>query len=514
MNKKLESIIKSHLDGKLFEAKEEYLNLISSLSGEDLEICSINLGNIFYLNEEKDKAKEYYQNALSLNSNNEKVYFNLAMVYFSEENLEKAKEYFLQALEINPYYLSAYINLAIIYKKLEFFDEAINCYEKALSLEKNDGDIYYNYANVLMKKEYYNNAIIFLEKSLTLNSKKIYKTYYSLGVVYQNQGLYKKALEFFNKSLEHKKDYADAHFAKATILLLFGDFINGWREYSYRWDAKNELQRPTYKVNWFNGQSLKNKRVLVQQEQGFGDNIQFIRYVDRLVADGATVFLAIKKELHRLFSSIKNINIVGDSDIVENIDYFTSLLDLPNIYSKDQKEFFYKDKYLAFIKEEFFELKGKNKLNIGFVWRGNPSHKGDKKRSIDLKYFEILFQNSDVDFYSLQFDNSEELNEYKNKYDNIYDCKSYINDFNDTANIVSKFDLVITIDSSMAHLCGALGIKTWLLLNKFPEWRWLLNRDDSIWYKSLELIRQDVENDWQRLLKKVDKKLKGLKNGK
>lgn len=494
MDKRVLEVIDIHLNKDISKAKGLYEDLLNEndLLSEDYEAININLGNIYFLEKNYLEAREYYEKSLSYNSQNEKIFFNIAMTFFNNEELLEAKEYFQKAININPNYLNAHINLGVLNKKLELLDESIFCFETALDINSNEADIYYNYANIFLKKEQYNAALVFFQKALELNSKDEYKIYYSIGLTFQFQNEYEKALDYFNKTLKLKKDYADAHFAKATVLLIKGDFENGWKEYEYRWDASNELKRPQYEVQWLrNLDNIKNKRILVQQEQGYGDNIQFVRYVFKLVELGADVYLAVREPLYRLFSTISDIKLLKNNEILENVDYFTSLMDLPKVFYHIQNEFLYKDSYLSFIKENIFTPINKDKLNIGFVWRGNPVHKGDKKRSIELSNFQNLFQNNHIDFYSLQYENSEELEYYQKLYDNIYDCKNLINDFNDTANIITKLDIVITIDSSMAHLCGALGVKTYLILGRNSEWRWLLNRNDSIWYKSVEIFRQN-----------------------
>lgn len=502
--------------GMFSQALEIYEKLLENeLSKNEYEVVFSNIGNIFFLKKDYNKAQDYYYKALGYNDNNEKIYFNIAMANLNKNLLPQAKEYFQKAIDINFNYLNAYINLGIVNKKLELYDEAIICFEKALDLNPNEPDTYYNYANVLMKKEQYNISLAFFQKALSLNSKSIHKIYYSMGLVHQYKLNYIKALEYFNKSLQLKTDYADAHFARATILLLMGDFKNGWNEYFYRWEATNELKKPDYQIKWYGGENLENKTILVQEEQGFGDNIQFIRYVSKLTKNKNTkVYLALREPLQRLFSNINNIEIISNNQYLQNIDYFVSLLDLPRIFYKDQNEFLFKDKYLEHLKEDIFDVKNKNKLNIGFAYRGNPKHKGDKKRNVSLSYFEKLFKLDFCDFYSLQYENDEDLESYLNTYKNIYLCKNIIKDFNDTANIVCKLDLVITIDSALVHLCGALGIKTFLILNKNSEFRWLLNRDDSIWYNSLRLFRQGEDFTLNKVFEKIIKDIKLLKDSK
>lgn len=509
MNKTILEIIKLQEKGFFKEAKKSYEKLLNEpLSSEDLSLVYANLGNIYFSFDNYQKAKENYELSLNISQKNEKVFFNLGTVYLKLEDLEKAKYYFTKAISINSNYTNAYINLGIVNKKLEFLDESIRCFEKAIDINPNESEIYYNYANTLLKLEQYNLSLSLFQKALALNCKDKYKVFYSIGLVYQYKNQFEKAIESFNKSIDLKSDYADSHFAKATILLQKENFEEGWKEYEYRWEANNELKRPEYKINWLNNfNNIKNKRILVQQEQGYGDNIQFVRYVNKLVELEAEIFLAVREPLRKLFSNIKGITLVKDSDLLENINYFTSLLDLPRIFNQYQNEFLYKDKYLEFIKENIFEVKNKKKRNIGFVWRGNPIHKGDKKRNISLEYFEKLFKLDNCDFYSLQYENDEELDKYIKNYKNIFRCNHLIKDFNDTANIVTKLDLVITVDTSIVHLCGALGVKTYLILGTNSEWRWLLNRDDSIWYKSVKIFRNENILTFDSLFDKISKKI-------
>lgn len=512
MDKRIEDIIQLQQQNLAVEAKNAYIKLLEeNLSENDFYIVYINLGSICFVEKNYEKARDCYTKSLDYNPNNEKALYNIAMTFLQTENLEKAKEYFLKAIDINARYLNAYINLGIVNKRLELIPEAIICFETALEINPNEADVHYNYANIFLKNEQYYTALIYFKKALELNSKDAHKIYYSMGFVYQNKNEFDMAMQYYEKSLEYKNDYPDAHFAKATINLLRGDFKNGWKEYEYRWDSNNELKRPDYIVKWLQSpQEAIGKKILVQQEQGYGDNIQFVRYIYKLLELNAEVYLAVREPLFKLFSTIPKIHLLQNSDIVEDIDYFTSLMDLPRIFYDFQDEFLYKDKYIDFIKEDIFEIKNIDKLNIGFVWRGNPAHKGDKKRNIPIKDFEKLFKLENCDFYSLQYENDEELDDYLLEYKNIYKCKELIKNFNDTANIITKLDCVITIDTSMVHLCGALGVDTFLILGLNSEWRWLLNRDDSIWYKSVKIFRQENQS-FEKVFKKIISSLKNKK---
>ena len=252
MNKKISELVKLQEKRLFTEAKIGYENLLKdiNLSNEDLYIVYANLGNIYFSLDDFDRAKTYYELSINLNKKNEKVYFNLGTAYLKLDDLVKSKENFTSAISLNSNYTNAYINLGIVNKKLDLLDESIKCFEKAIDTNMNESEIYYNYANTLLKLEQYNLGLSLFYKALSLNCKDKYKVFYSIGLVHQYKNQFNKAIEAFNKSIELKNDYADAHFAKATILLQSGNFEEGWKEYEYRWDANNELQRPEYKVKW------------------------------------------------------------------------------------------------------------------------------------------------------------------------------------------------------------------------------------------------------------------------
>ncbi len=501
MNNLLKVAIDLHVNGKIEEAKSIYLSIEKDiLNNKDLETLFANLANIYYAQDNKFDAINYYKKANKINENS-KTNYNIGVSYLLLDDYINAKIYFKNAIHLDNKYIKAYINLGITYKKNDEALLSIPYFKRALTLNDTDPDITYNYANSLLSLEKFTQTINLLERTLSLDIK-YEKAYYTLGLTYQKLGKYEKALIHFNEAIKLNENYSDAHFAKSTILLIMGDYENGWKEYYYRWDAKNHLNRPLYNVKWWNGEDLKGKRILVQQEQGFGDNIQFVRFVPLLYSLGATVYLAVKDELYDLFKSLDNINLVRDKDTVDNVDYFTSLMELPRLLYDKNNQFVTSIKYLNSKNNcNNILIKDKKKINVGFVWQGNKNHSGDKKRSISLEEFEPLFLNNNFNYYSLQFEDDEkiELKKYISKYKNIFDVTDGINDFNDTSNFIKKLDFVITIDSAMVHLCGSLGVKCFLLLHKHAEWRWLLNTDKSPWYESITILRQTNIKSFNKL---------------
>ncbi len=458
-------------------------------------------------------AKQYkeasllYKEALSFEPRNKKIYFNLGVVYLHLDEYYNAIEYFQKAIALDEKYISAYSNLAISYKKIKEYHKTIKYFKKALEISAiDDVDIYYNLGNTLSSIEEYDEAISYFDKVLQIDPT-YYKAYHAKGLVYNHQMEYKKAYFYFKKTLEYKSDYSDSIFAISLIELRNGDFINGWRDYESRFEASNPLKKLSYELPFYNGENITNKTILIQEEQGFGDNIQFIRYIDLIKKEQPkTIYVAVRKDLVRVFELIDGIEVVTNNAILYDIDFVVSLLSLPRIFKTTLNTIPNKIPYLKVAHQNNIPLEiiqNTNKIKIGFAYQGNKEHKNDSYRSIPLEIFKTLFELKDIEFYSLQIGENQELVKIQNNYENLFDCSSIVKDFHDTGEILSALDLIITIDSALAHFSGAFGKKTYLLLSQNSEWRWLENRDDTPWYPSIKIFRQKQLGIWSDLIDEV-----------
>ncbi|WP_419776732.1 tetratricopeptide repeat protein [Malaciobacter marinus] len=504
MNKQLKSAIFYHENKELNKAKNIYEEIFKNKIGlekKELEILYVNYANILFLENSFEKSISYYKKALKLNNLAPITYFNLGVAYLQLNILKEAIESFNKAITFRSDYLSAFVNLGVCYKRLENYELALQTYKKAALLNPNDIDVIFNYSNTLYNLDRFNEAIKGFKKVIFLDNTH-YKAYYSLGIAYLNLGKYSDALFCYEKAIELKPDYADAHFAKSNILLLYGDYKRGFEEYEYRWEAKNELKKISYGIPTYDGEDLTNKSILIQQEQGFGDNIQFIRFLSLLLQKGAKkVYCAVKEELKIVFeNSFEQVKFVSNNTTLENVDYFCSLITLAKVFDIRVNNLIINEPYLKplIIKKEF--LNKEFNYHIAFVWQGNKEHKNDKNRSINIRYFKQLFKEfPNIAFYSLQLNEKENFSDY----DNVFDYSNFISNFNDTAQIVERMNLIISIDSSLAHLCGALNKKTWLVLPFVPDFRWMIDTNISPWYSSLKLYRQDETKNYSKVFKKI-----------
>lgn len=432
---------------------------------------------------QKGKASEAFEiltNIIETQPNNAEAHFHLGFIHLQNKNYTESAEHFKKAINLKPHFWGSYNNLGIISIENNNIDEAIIYFQKALELAGNEPEIYFN-----------------------------------LGNAYHEKGLFNEAISCFTNALKFKPDYEDAIDSLSNIkwdlgnkLLYSNNFKEGWKEIC---ESLN-LKRNAFTKPYWDGCEIKGKRLLIYSEWGFGDAIQFSRYIPLVIEKEAEIILLCKKELYRLFENIKGIKEIytcDDIKILPEYDLHCPLLNMPLIFGTEKENIPVSTPYLS-VKEELKEiwrgkiLTDKSKFKIGLVWSGNPKTQWDGIRSIPLENFKILSGINNCSFYSLQKGPaSEQLKNFSSDL-KIIDLTSEINDFADTAALIENLDLVITVDTSVAHLSGALGKQTWTLLFTPPDWRWLeRNGNRSFWYPNMTLFEQKNKGDWIEVLERV-----------
>ena len=395
------------------------------------------------------------------------------MSKLEEQNLS-LKNY-QKAISLKPDYAEAYNNKGISLKNLKEYKEAINNYDKAISLKP-------DYA------EAYNN------RGISLSRLKIYNL----------------ALKDYNKAISLKPDYAEAYYNKSLLYLIKGDFKNGWENYEWRKKLfnKDQIRLTVNKKQLINLKNIKNKRIFIEHEQGLGDTIQFSRYVKLLSDLGAKIAFKTQDPLNELFKGFSNL------EKNNKFDFYSSLLSLPYIFNTNLKNIPNKTPYLFINKEIdlFWKRKIKdNGLKIGICWQGNPDNELDSERSFELKNFQIISRLKNVRLINLQEKYGlEQLDKLQKqlKIENFLNIKNKQDPFINTASIIKNLDLVITCDTSIAHLSGALNCPTWLILGYNHDWRWMIDNEKSIWYPSIRIFRKKNNELWEDIFKKICNKLK------
>ncbi len=327
-----------------------------------------------------------------------------------------------------------------------------------------------------------------------------------------------EAIKYFNIGIELSPDSVLAHYNKAEALLVSGRFKEGWKEYEWRTGRKDFGKRKFDKP--FKPEcDLKGKRILVYAEQGLGDALQFVRYLPMLKEKGCTIIFECGKEMHDLLKGFDGADEIIERNYVSapdiEYDYEIPLLNLPGYFQTNMSNIPSKVPYLKAdekLKNSWSKIvDDKEKIKIGIVWAGSPIHTNDKHRSVRLQQFMPLLSVEGTHFYSIQKGFPViQVKDYQLLLTNLDDN---IKSFADTAAIIDNLDLVITVDTSVAHLAGALGKETWVLLPYMPDWRWLLEGNRSLWYPTMKLYRQPAVGDWNTVFIELKKDLTNLVKG-
>jgi hypothetical protein len=336
-----------------------------------------------------------------------------------------------------------------------------------------------------------------------------------VGTVYLLQDDVEKAEECFEQILKLEPDSAEARAFLGLIHLMQGKFRLGLTEYESRWGTPYGLRfRRRFSQPLWKGEPLEGSRILLHAEQGMGDTLQFVRYIPLVAARGARVVLEVQPRLHRLLTQTPGApEIICRGDALPDFDWQCPLLSLPLATGTDlntipaQIPYLYPDPTQA---EKWRQRLSGNSLRVGLVWAGNPFHPHEFWRSIPLEQLAPLVKLEGVTFYSLQMGAPADQLKQRGSQARVIDLREEQKDFADTAAIVANLDLVISIDTSVAHLAGAMGKSVWVLLCKSADWRWMLEREDSPWYPTARLFRQSTMGNWQDVVTRIEHELRKL----
>ena len=317
-----------------------------------------------------------------------------------------------------------------------------------------------------------------------------------------------EALRNHDRAIELDPDYAEFYLNKSLTLLLWGELKEGWKLYEWRWKTKAQkiFPREFSQPLWLGEEAIKEKTILLHSEQGLGDTLQFCRYTALVKARGARVLLQVQKPLVRLLGELEGVDaILTQEDELPNFDCHCPLLSLPLAFQTDIQSipsvYRYVDADKILQEKWASRLGSKTKPRIGITWSGNSAHINDHNRSLPLAQL-INYLPKNYEYFCLQKDiRDQDLDVLGGS--NIRRFSDKITDFAETAALCDLMDLVISVDTSVAHLAGALGKPTLVLLPYVPDWRWLLDREDSLWYSSVRLFRQERAGYWDPVLEKV-----------
>ncbi len=460
-------------------------------------------------------AKLSFQTAIEVAPHYGDAHYNLGNVYLAEMDYQAAEKYYLRALELDAENNPAIYHLALCRQKQRAFDEALTLLNPLIAKLGNNIpeniQVLCGRANVLRDLGQFEAALADIEAALALAPDDL-AVMGNKALTLQHAGRLTEAISTYREAFKANPESEQLQTNFAQALLLGGQFKEGWLEFEGRLQTSDNIARRTDlpREEW-RGESLKGKHLLLWCEQGLGDTLQFIRYLPKLEALAGEVTLICPDRLTRLLQSFRTkATIVGQGGIVPNADLKAPLMSLPYLLGlvSGLDTILNNGPYLT-AEPELIDYWGEKlgpraKPRIGIAWQGNPNYEADHQRSIPLSAFDPLLAQQDYQFISLQQGFGQEQLVCRNR--EIVELGEAVDKtatFIDTAAIMANLDLVITSDTAIPHLAGALGVPVWLMLPKTPDWRWLLNRSDSPWYSTMRLFRQTAAHNWQSVIDQV-----------
>jgi tetratricopeptide (TPR) repeat protein len=466
----------------------------------NLGIALANQGNL-------TEAENCYREAIRLKGEFPAAYNNLGLVLTTLGRFSDAIASYHQALAQQPNYFEARHNLGQAFEKAKRYEEAIDCYRQVLCDKPDYPEAHNSLGNSLYKLGRYAESKEEFSRALSLRPN-YGEAYHNLANLVVDEGRPEEGIDNYNRALQYMPDRAEVHVGRAFTWLRMGDFARGCPEFEWRWHLKGVPPRSLSQPRW-DGSPLNGQRIFLHAEQGLGDTIQFVRYVPLVKALGGRVIVGCQESVRSLVATCAGIDelISGPAPVLPPFDTHAALMSLPWIMGTTLSTIPAKVPYLSadpqVVEHWRKEMSAIPGFKIGIAWQGNPEHVNDYHRSVPLARFETLARMQGVRLLSLQKGTGfEQLAAVIERWP-IPDLGSRFRTFTDTAAALKNLDLVITVDSAVAHCAGALAVPIWVLLPFAADWRWLTGRDDSPWYPTMRLFRQPKVLDWDTVFERL-----------
>jgi tetratricopeptide (TPR) repeat protein len=502
-------------EGRLLEAEAVCRQVLEARP--DLPEAEHLLGVIAHQNGRLNQAIEHVRRAVKLAPQIALFHANLGEMLRLAGRPKVAAEEAGRALEIEPAMPMALSNLGVALYELKDFDGAIGAHRKAIAAKPDFTEAHSNLGNALHALRRFDEAVAAYRRAIELNPN-FADAWANLGTTLHHAGDFEEARGALRRAIALAPGHANAHSGLGILLLMYGDLAEGWDEYEWRLRS-SERKGPRFPEKPWQGESLAGKHIYVQAEQGFGDSLHFARYMPLLAAHAGKVTLRVHQQIVTLLrESLPGIAVLGDRGDPAPYECDAVLLSLPRLLKTRLETIPAGVPYLrppAQTAQHWNARLGKmDGLKVGIAWAGNPEHVNDTRRSLDLSILEPLFAVRGTTFVNLQVGpRAAELKKLKKVQPAIEDISSELTDFADTAGAIAALDLVITVDTSVAHLAGALGKPAWVLLPWVTDWRWMLEREDSPWYPTMRLFRQKRDTNWTKIIARVEKELRAVVDG-
>ena len=513
----LERAVSAGRQGRLAESQDLFRRVLAADPGnfDALHGMGIVLGQMGNF----DEGLGFIEQACDIRPESAHAHFNRGLTLNKLRRYKEAPASFDRAISLQPDHADAYFNRGISLQEQERHEEAAASYGRAVSLRPDFIEALFNRGNVLQELRRYEEAVAGYDRTIALRPT-LAEAHFNRGNALRNLRRYDEALAAFNRAISLRPGYAKAIYNKSLLLLLLGNYEEGWPLHEWRWKEgpMQKLVRDLEQPLWLGDRPLAHKTILLYFEQGLGDVIQFVRYAPMVRALGAEVILEVPPSLVSLLRTLEGAyTFITHGDSYPDFDLHCPLMSLPLAFKTTLSTIPASSPYLHADLQKAQpwarRLKDFQGLRVGLVWAGSarpevPNATAiDARRSLHLSSFAPLRHVPGVDFFSLQKGPAalqlEELRRDGRPGPEIIDYTEELDDWADTAALVENLDLIISCDTSTAHLGGAMGKPTWILNRYDGCWRWLLDREDSPWYPSVRLFRQEQRDDWSGVMSRV-----------
>jgi tetratricopeptide (TPR) repeat protein len=503
------------MQGKLQDARSHYEKAIDLRPSHAAALY--NLGFAYEQDGMLEDAVASYRQALRIEPSNLAALNNLGNVFKAQRKLDEAAECYREVLRLKPDFAEVHANLGNVLADLDQLVDAESCYLQALHLRPNYAEAHYNLALLFAKSGKTYDAIAAYQQALSLKPDYV-EARVNLGNAFRLTGQMDEALSSFGDALRRSPNFPSAHWNRSLVLLARGNFDEGWPEYEWRWAQHSFARRHFAQPRW-DGSDLSGRTIFLYAEQGLGDTMHFMRYIPLVKQRGGKVIVECQPQLLQLLTEFPGVEcFVAHGSPLPQFDVQAPLLSLPGILYTTLSAIPSSIPYLhadaRLVEQCGRELESRDGFRIGIAWQGNPANPGDSHRSIPLAQFAILAKIPGVRLISLQKGpGTQQLGSIGESF-SVLDLATRIDEtsgaFMDTAAVMMHLDLVITSDTAVAHLAGALGVPVWVALALAPDWRWLLQREDSPWYPTMRLFRQARFGDWKDVLERIAEAVRHL----
>ena len=481
-----------------------------------------NLGIVFKEQGKLEESVQAHHKAIEIQPDHAEALYNLGDTYQKQGKLEESIQAYYKAIEIQPNYTEAYNNLGIALKEQGELELAIQAYHKAIEIQPNYAEVHYNLGNAYQEQIKLELATQVYHKAIEIQPNYA-EAHNNLGNAYQEQGELELAIQAYHKAIEIQDDFAEAHNNLGQILLLLGYFRQGWEEYEWRWQCRNfSIGQRNFPQPLWNGSNLQGKSILVWTEQGIGDEIMFANLLDSLKKISSHIIVECEIRLVAFFQRsfpetqfVPRENPPNSRLLNSNIDYQVPIGSLGQWLRPDEDSFKQnRQSYLTTCTDKSEQIKKRyqslaaDSILIGISWKSTGAkQKQTLSKSTTLKDWTSILSQQGCCFINLQYGDIEpELEQFQEETGLKIYCDQEIDalqNLDDFATQVSALDLVVSTSNTTAHIAGALGKRVWTLLPYMPNWRWMLNRNDTLWYPHMRLFRQNTIGDWRDVFQRV-----------